>query len=173
MPDSSIHNEIEILLRQLESVSNLLSKQTRELGGFDSDIRTFDDRIKEIKRDVSRLFENRNEIRQNCLKNCSEINRKNEMNLSAIETNSKHISQLSDKCESLDTSVNAYEDRIQSIEGFVANVHEQERERAIREDRERNDIKAKIFTISWDIAKLFAEVLIAIGAAYLTEKWAG
>jgi len=168
-----VSNEIDILIRQLEQTASLLSKHTRDMGGLESSIKSCADSLLEARKDISKLFDSRNDIKQNCLKECGDFKHKIENVCTDVRRNSTKIAGLDQKVFNLRQDFNAHEDRIQSLEGYVAHEHE-DRARRDREERNRDkDKKSKAFIIAWDVVKLAFQTLVAIGAAYLTVKWAG
>jgi len=158
-----VANEITILLRQLEQVSNLLSSQTRDLGGIDADIKSLNRAIDDIKKNITELFNSRNKLDKECPVLRGKIEAKiRDANdaISDIQKRTKSVSDLESKVTGLDT-------RLSSIEGYIKNELE---EKAKKEEENKKD-KRTLKSMLWDATKLVIQAAIAAGIAYATIKF--
>jgi len=162
-PDNKgiVSNEINILLSQLEQVTSLISSQTRDMGGFDANIRSIEKRLTSISGDIEQLFSSRNELRSKLEK--MDIDQKNDKR-SVFE----HMNKENERVN----TVSGFNERLTSIEGYIKSDLEEKKQKEIDEKEARSNKRSKIFTISWDIVKIIINMAIAIGAAYLTVRWA-
>jgi len=161
-----VANEIAILLRQLDQVSTLLSSQTRDLGSIDSDIRSLNKSIDEIKSDLAELFGSRNKFDRELPVIKNSLEDKIRISTDSIESITNKMTEIAP----VSTKVKNFDIRISSIEGHIKKSLEEKAEDDIAKKEERINQRSTQSKRLWDLFKMIMQMAVAAAAAYVTVK---